>query len=1323
MVSLTIIILLFITGFHIIKDSNPMISNASAGSSWIKSTDKDFNNGTLINLTIVGNGQNGKLKIDLSKVTGWTDKSPMTQPSARYNHAMASIIGTDKVVLFGGYNGSDNNAETWIYDVSENSWIQKFPVLFPSARSAHRMVSLDGDDKVVLFGGYGGSWPSETYLNDTWIYDLSENSWVLKLQMPRPVSRAWHSMSTIFGNDRILLYGGYGGSTIYYSDTWIYDVGQNTWTLKSPTNKPTSMYQGAMASVENTDKVIHYGGWTDNMPTEETWIYDVSDETWTQKTPSSRPVAQVGADMATIFETDEVVLFGGSKMGISWLDETWIYNLNDNMWTQQLLKKKPKNGYGHALSSVHGSDKIIHFGGYKGYPVSETWEYKYYLPKMNGTYISNPFDAGDISHFSCINWTFNEPVNTSIKLQFRSAQNYSDLLNKNYVGPNGKPSSFYNKSDDKLWSGHNGSRYIQYRILFGIKNYSKLSPSVSNVQISYNCLPQTIVRKPVNGSLLTINKPTFAWTFFDYDSQVQNAYQVIIDDDINFNSVDYDSGIRKITKQYWEFPSGTSYSEIPDGRWYWKVRTQDSDEFWTEYSPPSEIIIDVHVPTSSIVFPINNGFYNVLHGISGEANDPINGSGLKSVEITIKALDNNTYWNGSQWVPFETWLSTIGKTNWEYNTSTVEWISKAVYQIYSRATDNVTNTEIPMVGTIFTIDMDSPTSKIEAPTNNSWLNTLKSINGNSIDFSGSGVEFVEISLQCTYDYDSTDIGAKKNDFWNGDKWIPNECWLVSNGTSSWYNNITIHAWSTGNQYVIRSRAIDKIGNIETPSSGISFFFDDQAPDPISILINNNDEYTNTNKVVLFLYAEDKGSGISDMSLSSDGIEWSNWKVFNTTHTLTLPATEGNLSMYFRVRDKTGNIAEPVSDSIILDSTPPNNLQIIINNNDKYTNSSSVSLNLLGYDSLSGISEMSISFDPNNWQDWEPFKPSKSVSLPPGDGDKKVFFKLRDKAGNIAVPVFDSIILDTKPPHSLEMHINNGEPKTNSTLVKLKINASDDGSGVDLISFKSDNEPWSVWENYSELKDYSLNPGDGIKTISFNVKDKAGNIAGPQTATILLDSSIQQIDNRPKKEDLDFLGNWQLIFIIIILSLILIIAGLISIYIHNKRTEQKMIMAGILPIKPTEVLGPVKIADQIPAGMESARLPTTTTGREIPIVMAPTNATPQLAKSTQVAPKTTAEQPTLVSQYPQLPPAKESEKIEEIIPGDKQPEVETTPTTTSMPTPISDQSKPEVVTQPTPQPTLQLTLQPTLASEPKTGPEVHLPEESKPEDKKSNDNQQ
>ena len=74
-----------------------------------------------------------------------------------------AYLGGDQVLLFGGEDAGGLNGETWVYDLSDNTWTIQASLVAPSARFAHAMASLGGD-QVLLFGGEDGSPCGDTWL-------------------------------------------------------------------------------------------------------------------------------------------------------------------------------------------------------------------------------------------------------------------------------------------------------------------------------------------------------------------------------------------------------------------------------------------------------------------------------------------------------------------------------------------------------------------------------------------------------------------------------------------------------------------------------------------------------------------------------------------------------------------------------------------------------------------------------------------------------------------------------------------------------------------------------------------------------------------------------------------------------------------------------------------------------------------------------------------------------------------------------------------------------------------------------------------------------
>lgn len=103
----------------------------------------------------------------------------------------------------------------------------------------------------------------------------------------------------------------------------------------------------------------------------------------------------------------------------------------------------------------------------------------------------------------------------------------------------------------------------------------------------------------------------------------------------------------------------------------------------------------------------------------------------------------------------------------------------------------------------------------------------------------------------------------------------------------------------------------------------------------------------------------------------------------------------------------------------LDTTAPSGLTLAINNGALYATSAVVTLTIGLGDGETGGYQMKLwgvegAADEGS-ASWETYVPSKSVTLPAGDGLKTVYVKVRDEVGNESAPVSDTITLDTAVP--------------------------------------------------------------------------------------------------------------------------------------------------------------------------------------------------------------------------------------------------------------------------------------------------------------------
>ena len=255
----------------------------------------------------------------------WTQKSPAggVKPSVRDSHAMA-YIGDNKVLLFGGYDGS-NKGDTWVYNLSTNTWTDQNPQGDkPSARYYPAMAYIGGD-KVLSFGGRSGS----SQYNDTWVYDFSANTWTdQNPQGDKPSARNSHAMAYI-GDDKVLLFGGYPN----VNDTWVYDLSENTWTQDENTTQPSARHAHKVSetSMNGSSYLVLFGGY-DGSYDDETWTFGGGDY--------SLPV-----ELSTFAATTS-----GDNVILKWRTETEVNNLGFGIY-----RSEKKDGNYTWLAFVEGA--------------------------------------------------------------------------------------------------------------------------------------------------------------------------------------------------------------------------------------------------------------------------------------------------------------------------------------------------------------------------------------------------------------------------------------------------------------------------------------------------------------------------------------------------------------------------------------------------------------------------------------------------------------------------------------------------------------------------------------------------------------------------------------------------------------------------------------------------------------------------------------------------------------------------------------------------------------------------------------------------------
>jgi hypothetical protein len=292
---------------------------------------------------------------------------------------------------------------------------------------------------------------------------------------------------------------------------------------------------------------------------------------------------------------------------------------------------------------------------------------------------------------------------------------------------------------------------------------------------------------------------------------------------------------------------------------------------------------------------------------------------------------------------------------------------------------------------------------------------------------------------------------------------------------------------------------------EGHSDGITVV--EPTPPTGSIKINNGSFDTTSAQVTLNLQAQNtSGSDVSQMRFANDNELWSTPEPFAATKTWTLSPGDGNKTVYAQFSDKFGTWSVSYKSTIILDTSIPAVSFTINNNASTYTNSAQVRLYLEFQEDAecTGISQMRFSHNNSTWTDPEPKRDYKIWTLAAPDGNKTVYAKVSDRAGNWSQAYSASILLDTTAPTGT-LKANN---YTTSLQVTLNLQAQDysGGSGVSQMRLSNDGSTWSNPEPYVTTKNWTLSTGNGTKTVYVKFSDAAGNWSTPYQCSIILDNT-------------------------------------------------------------------------------------------------------------------------------------------------------------------------------------------------------------------------
>lgn len=343
--------------------------------------------------------------------------------------------------------------------------------------------------------------------------------------------------------------------------------------------------------------------------------------------------------------------------------------------------------------------------------------------------------------------------------------------------------------------------------------------------------------------------------------------------------------------------------------------------------------------------------------------------------------------------------------------------------------------------------------------------------------------------------------------------LDSDIWVQADGsmgaipvyqTVAAWDTVTVTGLDTGTFYAVVAVARNGAGVDAEPGLANYAQTLEDSPPTGTVLINNGDSFTNQTAVTLSLFAEDTGSGVSEMRFSENNVDWGAWETYATSKAWNLGAADGVKAVYVQFRDGVGNLSDVATDTITLDTTLPTGT-ITINAGAIYTNARAVLLSLSAADAGAGLSHMCFSNDGLTWDDWQTYDITRTWTLASGDEEKSAYVRYRDGAGNVSQTVTDTITLDTIAPAG-SISVNEDAAHTDTRAVTLTLSAADSGSGISQMRLSNVGASWSAWESYNASRPWTLSSGDAVKSVRAQFRDNAGNLSDIVTDSITLDTA-------------------------------------------------------------------------------------------------------------------------------------------------------------------------------------------------------------------------
>lgn len=304
----------------------------------------------------------------------------VNKPHKRINPCMVTnpLHSKKEILLFGGEFTNNETGTTqffndlYTYTKNNNQWKKYVSQNSPMPRSSAAMT-CHSSGLALLHGGEFSSPKQSTFYhyNDTWLLDTQSKEWTKIESKTGPSARSGHRI-TVWKN-YFVLFGGFrdlGSHTTYLNDTWLFDITTHKWKqleFNKTQSIPDARSGHSFIPMSNAaDGLLVYGGYckikakknlqkgkilTDYWVLKPTNVNDVDSFRWERrKRTGFQPTPRVGCSMA--YHKGRGILFGGvfdyeeteETMESEYYNDLFSYNVESNRWFNMNLRKSKNMG-------------------------------------------------------------------------------------------------------------------------------------------------------------------------------------------------------------------------------------------------------------------------------------------------------------------------------------------------------------------------------------------------------------------------------------------------------------------------------------------------------------------------------------------------------------------------------------------------------------------------------------------------------------------------------------------------------------------------------------------------------------------------------------------------------------------------------------------------------------------------------------------------------------------------------------------------------------------------------------------------------------------